>query len=191
MYCTKCGQQIPDDSQFCSFCGAKVSKKIEKVEISRDIKNESQVSNDVENINEQKDVGVTNQNNIGFLSNYSSFKGRIGRLEYAFRLFLVFVFWTMNSSLVMVSYVSIRNAIASFLIFLIFYFLYTSITKRCRDIGLPIYVPVLLFVVDLILGPTTQRFLGYRLPILISAFLPWIIWSILAFIPTDSFRKTR
>ena len=33
MICEKCNNQIDDDSKFCSFCGYKIGKKSEEVEI--------------------------------------------------------------------------------------------------------------------------------------------------------------
>lgn len=42
MYCNKCGQQIIDNSEFCSFCGSKISDDVTPLETSnpnREIKN--------------------------------------------------------------------------------------------------------------------------------------------------------
>ena len=36
MFCTKCGKEIPDDSQFCKYCGSKVEPIADKAEDNRD-----------------------------------------------------------------------------------------------------------------------------------------------------------
>ena len=44
MICEKCNNQIDDDSKFCSFCGYKIGKKSEEVEI---YKSEGNISNNI------------------------------------------------------------------------------------------------------------------------------------------------
>ena len=34
MFCNQCGEEVPEDSKFCPFCGASIIKKPKKVPIS-------------------------------------------------------------------------------------------------------------------------------------------------------------
>lgn len=40
MFCTNCGKEIPDESQFCKYCGNKISKNEETEQIEKAEKTE-------------------------------------------------------------------------------------------------------------------------------------------------------
>lgn len=67
MFCNQCGEEVPEDSKFCPFCGASIIKKPKKVPISEPTeKNESSDDNfmDEEVKKKLRDIGK-NPKSIG------------------------------------------------------------------------------------------------------------------------------
>ena len=58
MICEKCNNQIDDDSKFCSFCGYKIGKKSEEVEI---YKSEGNISNNIKTVKKLRNSGIENK----------------------------------------------------------------------------------------------------------------------------------
>lgn len=137
MYCTKCGQQIPDDSKFCSFCGAKVTID----DASRFHQGSINGNNTI------IDNSVNRKEEVLSKSGLFSFKGRRNRLPYFMTA------WILNMIINFLAKIMVSGRLSSgmelgLLAALLFlaYIVATNISKRLQDMNINGYLSIPLVI---------------------------------------------
>ena len=136
MYCTKCGQQIPDDSQFCSFCGAKVR--------TGDISHSQQYT---VNNNGKFDNSFYHKEEVLSKSGLFSFKGRRNRLPYFMTA------WVLNMIINFFAKIMVSGRLSSSMelglfaaLLFLAYIVATNISKRLQDMNINGYLSIPLVI---------------------------------------------
>ena len=141
MICEKCNNQIDDDSKFCSFCGYKIGKKSEEVEI---YKSEGNISNNIKKDLLSKDEELEINTN----SKLKSIVFRIIAIILAYFGFTVVEIWLVGKG------ISFGEAIlTSMLAFLAIYKIvvgYSLKIKSSKNMGIWfVIVSIILLFLDL------------------------------------------
>ena len=142
MYCTKCGQQISNDSQFCSFCGAKVITGAT---------NQSQQY--TVNNNKNFDNSFYNKEEVLSKSGLFSFKGRRNRMPYFMTA------WVLNMIINFFAKIMVSGRLSSSMelglfaaLLFLAYIVATNISKRLQDMNINGYLGVLLMAINVGVG---------------------------------------
>lgn len=136
MYCTKCGKQIPDDSQFCSFCGDEVT-----------------VGNSTINqYSGRNDISILNKEAVFFKSYLFSFKGRRNRLPYFLTALTLHIIFNFLIKLAVSNRLSSGTVLVLYLACLFFSYIHmTNIAKRLQDLNINGYLAIPVVIVSNIL----------------------------------------
>lgn len=160
MYCIKCGNQIPEDSRFCSFCGQKVVTVVEETPapITPSLQPQSQtepiqqpLSNNNAKYQEYADDFIKQMEcKDKILSVYGllQIKGRRNRLPY----FLLNIVFSILSTLINRMFMSSRSMIQLAIVWVIFIFVCylqgVNAGKRLQDMNINGYIALALVALN-------------------------------------------